>query len=81
MSSAFPSDRSEPGTERSINLQSLRAAVGYPLRAAGFWSAIALPFVILGLLAVGAVQQSPVLLSGLVAANVVGLIVGRTHNR
>jgi hypothetical protein len=81
MSSAFPSDRSEHGTERSIDLQSLRAAVGYPLRAASFWSAIALPFVILGLLAAGAAQQSPVLLSGLLAANVVGLVLGRTHNR
>jgi len=81
MSSAFPSDRSEPGTERSIHLQSLRTAVGYPLRAAGFWSAIALPFIILGLLAAGAAQQSPVLLTGLVTANVVGLFVGRTHHR
>jgi hypothetical protein len=81
MSSAFPSDRSEHGTERSIDFESLRAAAGYPLRAAGFWSAIALPFVILGLLAVGAAQQSPVLLSGLLTANVVGLVLGRTHNR
>jgi len=81
MSSAFPSDRTDPGNERSIDSESLQAAVSYPLRAAGFWSAIALPFVILGLIAVGAAQQSPVLLSGLMTANVVGLVLGRTHNR
>jgi hypothetical protein len=78
MSSAFPSDRTS-GSEHSFS--TLRAAVEYPLRALGFWAAVVLPFVLLALIAVGVAQSSPVLLSGLVGANVLALLLGKGHNR
>lgn len=77
MSSATPSDLT-PGTEAKASLQT---AVGYPLRLVGFWSAIVLPFVILSLIALGIAQHSPELLTGLVTANVAGLVLGRDYKR
>lgn len=76
MSSATPSD-SIPGTDR----QRFHSAVGYPFRLLGFWSAVILPFAILSLLVAGVAQQSPALIAGLVAANVVGLVLGKDYKR
>ncbi|WP_336328756.1 hypothetical protein [Halovenus sp. HT40] len=78
MSSAFPSD-STADTEYSAS--TLRTAVEYPLRLVGFWAAVVLPFVLLGLLALGIAQQSPALLTGLVSTNVAALVLGREYNR
>lgn len=78
MSSAFPSD-STAGSEHSHS--TLRAAVEYPLRALGFWTAIVVPFVLLGLIVAGIAQTSPVLMTGLVGANIAGLLLGREYNQ
>lgn len=77
MSSAFPSD-STASSEHSHS--TLRAAVEYPLRALGFWAAVVLPFVLLGLIVAGIAQTSPVLMTGLVGANIAGLLLGREYN-
>jgi hypothetical protein len=78
MSSAFPSD-STAGNEYGAS--TLRTAVEYPFRLLGFWAAIVLPFVLLGLLGAGIAQQSPALLSGLVGANIGALVLGKEYNR
>jgi hypothetical protein len=77
MSSAFPS-RLPGGSE---NERDLRTVLGYPVRAVGFWTAVLLPFVLLGLIAAGVAQQSPLLFTGLVTANVTALVVGRDYKQ
>ena len=78
MSSAFPSDST---ADTNYGASTLRAAVEYPLRLVGFWAAVVLPFVLLGLIALGIAQQSPALLTGLVSANVAALVLGKEYNR
>ena len=58
-----------------------RRVLELPLRFVGFWTAIFVPFVLLGLILSGAALQSPQLLSALLGANLVGLIVGRNYKR
>lgn len=77
MSSAFPSKL--PG--RGENGSGLRTVLGYPVRAIGFWAAVLLPFVLLTLVATGIAQQSPLLLTGLVTANVAALVVGKDYKQ
>lgn len=78
MSSALPSDST---ADAKYGASTLRTAVEYPLRLVGFWAAVVLPFVLLGLIALGIAQQSPALLTGLVSANVAALVLGREYNR
>lgn len=78
MSSAFPSPLSD-GTETKPN--EVWAALGRPLKLAGFWTAVVLPFVLLTLIALGFAQQSPLAFTGLVTANFAGLVLGRNYNR
>ncbi|MFT4946416.1 MAG: hypothetical protein ACI8TL_000651 [Natronomonas sp.] len=78
MSSAFPSDST---ADNSYGANTLRTAVEYPLRLLGFWAAVVLPFVLLGLVVAGVAQQSPALTAGLVGANVTGLVLGKEYNR
>ena len=63
------------------SVESLRNDLGYPVRMVGFWTAVLIPFVLLGLLAVGIAQQSPLLLGSLLVANLTGLVLGRDHKR
>jgi hypothetical protein len=49
------------------------------VRFASFWTAVLVPFVLLALLVIGAVN--PIVWSGLVAANVAGLVLGRNYSR
>lgn len=77
MSSAFPSTLAEAGEKRS----NLWTVLDYPIRAIGFWTAIVLPFVLLALVALGIAQQSPLLLTALVTANIAGLVVGKEYKR
>lgn len=79
MSSAFPSDATAGGDQFGID--SLKTIVEYPLRLLGFWVAIVLPFVLLTLVAAGVAQQSPTLFTGLVTANVAGLVLGKDYKR
>lgn len=55
--------------------------LGLPARFAGFWTAVFVPFVLLGMIVSGAAQHSPLLMTGLLAANVAGLVVGRDYKR
>lgn len=79
------SNASQVGTESAPPLYQLgaqsRRALELPVRFVGFWTAIFGPFVLLGLIASGAAQQSPLLLAGLLAANLAGLVVGRNYKR
>jgi hypothetical protein len=58
-----------------------RRALELPLRFVGFWTAILVPFVLLGLIASGTALQSPGLFAGLLGANLAGLVVGRNYKR
>lgn len=51
------------------------------VRFAGFWSAVTLPFVLLGLMTAGLADQHTGLFAGLVVANILALRVGHAHNR
>lgn len=75
MSNASPTT-SRPGVETSP-----RRVLGLPIKFIGFWTAVLVPFVLLGLLLSGAVLQSPQLFAGLLGANLTGLVVGRDYNR
>lgn len=79
MSSAFPSDQS--AGEEQFGIESIRTAVEYPARMLGFWTAIVLPFVLLVLIVLGVAQQSPTLTTGLVTANIAGLVLGKDYKR
>jgi len=70
-----------PGTFRRVNLDVLRASVESLVRAAGFWTAVALPFVMLVVLATGDAQRHPLAFSTLLAANMVALVLGRNYDR
>lgn len=78
MSSAFPSPLDGEAEPRG---KDIKTVLGYPIRAIGFWTAVVLPFVLLALVATGVAQQSPLLLAGLVTANVTGLVVGKDYKR
>lgn len=80
MSSATLTERMTRNGRQSTE-DCIQTALGYPLRVIGFWSAVILPFVILSLLVVGVAQHSPELLTGLLGANVAGLVVGRNYKR
>lgn len=60
---------------------SIPSGVEVPLQWLGFWTAVVTPFVILSLLLAGFAQQYPLLLGGLLTANVSGLVLGRNHNQ
>lgn len=79
MSSASPFGMDSIG-EQDIITKPLRA-LELPIRFAGFWTAVVVPFVVLGLFASGAAQQSPGLVVGLLVANVAGLVAGKEYNR
>jgi hypothetical protein len=52
-----------------------------PAQFLGFWMAVVTPFVVLGLVTAGnAVQHSPLILTGLLLLNVVGIILGRDYH-
>lgn len=51
------------------------------VRRLGFWTAVLMPFVLLGLIVAGLAQQSPLLLGSLLAANVTGLVIGKEYKR
>jgi hypothetical protein len=74
--------RYDPTTNDHIpGAQSLQAGLEMPVRFLGFWIAIIAPFVLLGLVSAGIAQQSPVLLGGLLAANVTGLVLGKDYKQ
>lgn len=80
MSNASPTSRKSASSGKPFGAQSLQKLES-PARFVGFWMAVITPFVLLGLLASGVVHQSPLLLSGLLSANVGGLVLGRDYKR
>ena len=80
MSSASPFSDSA-ASDQPTGSEALRINPELPVRFVGFWTAVLMPFVLLGLLAVGTVQQSPELLTALLAANVAGLVLGKDYKR
>lgn len=59
-----------------------RERLGHPLRVAGFWTGVALPFVYLPLLLTGIGSATEAqLLAMLVMVQAVGLWVGRSYRR
>lgn len=58
-----------------------RQVLGVPVQFIGFWTAVFVPFVLLALIASGAVLQAPQLFAALLGANLVGLVVGRDYNQ
>jgi len=79
MSSASPFRRSQP-TRPTPGAQWLQLVLR-PVRAAGFWSAVAIPFLLLGLVVTGTAVERVGLFLGLVVANLVALRVGHAHNQ
>jgi len=80
MSSASPF-RSSSDLPLGRGVQFLDTLLLAPLRCAGFWSAVALPFVLVALVLVGAAAQQAELFAGLVGANLVALRLGRDYKR
>ena len=76
---ASASQYDSPATTRSG--ESLQSGIELPMRFIGFWTAVITPFVLLGLVLLGVAQQSPLLLSGLLVANVTGLVLGKDYHR
>ena len=60
---------------------SLRASIVPPVQFLGFWTAVVVPFVLLGLVVTGAALQQPLVSSALLTANVVGLLLGRSYRQ
>ena len=78
MSSASPFRRSPAAPTPGAQWRDL---VAWPVRAAGFWSAVAIPFLLLGLVVTGAVFDQAEVFAALVAANVLALRVGHAHKQ
>lgn len=81
MSSASPFRRSTPDRRPARGAQWLRTLLVSPARFAGFWSAVALPFLLLGLVVTGSTAQQAPLFAALIAANLVALRLGHGYNR
>ena len=80
MSSASPF-RHTPDLRPTRGAQFLRTLLLRPLRFAGFWSAVALPFVLLGLVVAGVAARQVDVFAGLLGANLLALRLGREYNR
>ena len=62
-------------------VSSLQASLISPVQFLGFWTAVVVPFVLLGLSAAGLATQYPLVLTGLLMANVAGLVLGKGYNQ
>lgn len=79
MSGASPFQPGPPGPHARRG-QSLGTLLVAPLRFAGFWSAVAIPFVLLGLVVAGVAAERVHLFATLLGANLVALRLGRDYN-
>jgi hypothetical protein len=59
---------------------SLWTRIVLPVQFLGFWTAVVSPFVLLGLIVAGLALQYPLVLTGLLAANVAGIVLGNGYN-
>lgn len=82
MASASPfTSESTAGTQQWTEALSVDRTVRPVVEFAGFWAAVLLPFVLLALVATGQAAQEPTVASGVVAGNLVGLLLGRGYKR
>jgi hypothetical protein len=81
MSSASPFESDTTSPFRRLAAQPFRTVCLPAVRFVGFWTAVLLPFVLVSILVSGLAAQSPSLVGGLLACNVVGLVLGRNYNR
>lgn len=76
----LPSDGADAERVRSF-LQTARHHVFTPVRAVSFWSAIALPFLYVPLVATGLETEAELsVFLALLAANVVAIALGHSHS-
>jgi hypothetical protein len=80
MSSASPYESDTPPRHR-VGTMLVRRHCLSAARFVGFWTAVLLPFVLLVLLATGIVAEQPLVAAGLLAANLVSLVVGQDYHR
>jgi hypothetical protein len=80
MSSASPF-RSSRDVRPARGIELLEQLVVGSVRFAGFWSAIAIPFLLLGLVVAGLAAQQAHVFAGLLGANVLALRLGREYKR
>lgn len=66
---------------RQTGIASLRATLLSPIQFLGFWVAVVAPFVFLGLVVTGVAVRFPLAMLGVLASNVVGLVLGSGYNR
>lgn len=81
MSSASPLRRRSSESPSLPDRRWVESLLVAPVRAAGFWSAVSVPFVLLGVVASGSVADRPGLLGALLVVNLVGLWLGQGYNR
>lgn len=81
MSTSEPSTLSRVrGSELPRSAISFAASMLGPVRAAAFWSAVALPLTYLPMVATGAVWDRPVVFCALLALNAVAFLAGHGHD-
>ncbi|NHX37076.1 MULTISPECIES: hypothetical protein [Halolamina] len=81
MSTSEPSTLSRVrGSELPRSAVSFAASMLGPVRAAAFWSAVALPLTYVPMVATGAMWDLPVVFSVLLALNAVAFLVGHGHD-
>jgi len=76
-----PFGRNTTASNQWLSVQSLQSALEPPIQFVGFWTAVLIPFVLLALVASGVAQQSPLLLAGLLATDIFGLVLGKGYKR
>jgi len=81
VSSASPFRRRDSESPRLPGVQWLESRLVGSARFAGFWSAVILPFALLGLVASGTAGGRPALLTGLLVVNLVALRLGRGYEQ
>lgn len=81
MSTSEPSTSAPVGADTLPSpVATLAATVLTPVRAAAFWTAVALPLVALPLVATGAVWDRPLAFCFLIALNAVAFLVGHGYD-
>lgn len=80
MSSATPSTPSPIAVDERSTVAAWADRFVYGVRATAFWSAALLPIFVIGALSVGAINQYPAALLGVIVLNVVCAVVGHDHS-
>lgn len=72
-------DEADPALDGAAIAASVRRSVVAPLQFVGFWAAVALPFLYLPLLFGGLTGNELPVFVGLLAVNLIGLVLGRSY--